>query len=454
MPTILIIVGITGDLSRRKLLPAIAEMAAAGVLPEKFEIIGITRKNDVVLHDLFEKAEHAEYLEMRTELFPMSLEETSDYMRLGAHLEEVDAALGGGAQRLWYLAVPPKTAWPIIEHLGSSGLSKARTTKLLLEKPFGVDSASAEELVAHVESSFSPEQVYRIDHYLAKETVQNIVVFRSDNPLFEHTWNGENIERIDIVASESIGIEDRAAFYEQTGALRDLIQSHLLQLAALTLMKLPKEDDLHAIPEARHALLKTLAVDPDGVILGQYEGYKDEVGNPDSNVETFASVRLRSSDPRWKDVPITLTTGKALAEKKTEIIVTYRHADTQKANRLTLRLQPDEGVELCFFAKRPGYDHIIERVPLSFSYAEHFEMLPDAYERVFLDALRGDHTLFASSGEVIESWRITDAAREAWRVKNVPPVTYARGSAPKGAVIACDACTVAPQEQPFTGILQ
>ncbi|MHB8661017.1 MAG: glucose-6-phosphate dehydrogenase [Minisyncoccota bacterium] len=430
-PTLLIIVGITGDLSKRKLLPALGEMAAAGVLPKKFRIIGVTRQQAVTLDNLLQGVKNVERIRSQIELFPMSLTAGKDYTRLAAHLREIGQTLGDAPQCLWYLAVPPKTAWPIIEHLNVSGLTKVPRTKLLLEKPFGVDRESAQELITHVEQSFAPEQVYRIDHYLAKETVQNIVVFRRDNPLFERTWNRDSIERIDIIASETIGIEGRAAFYEQTGALRDIVQSHLLQLAALTLMTLPAEGEWQSIPEARLALLRSLEVAPDRVHRGQYAGYRDEVKNPSSVVETFASLTLFSNDPRWKDVPITLTTGKALAQKKTEIIVTYRRNGSPEANLLTLRLQPNEGVELCFFAKRPGYEHKIERVPLSFTYAGHFGALPDAYEHVFLDAVRGDHTLFVSSEEVLESWRIIDAVREAWEPHPDTLTLYPRCSTPE-----------------------
>lgn len=431
IPTVLIIIGITGDLAKRKLLPAIGEMAVAGVLPKRFQVIGITRQPTVTLQDILEGVPNAEHIRERVELFPMSLVDAADYVRLDERLGALGRALGGGTQRLWYLAVPPTTAQPIIDQLARSGLAKAPRTKLLLEKPFGVDRESARELVTHIERSFAPEQVYRIDHYLAKETVQNIVVFRHDNPLFERTWNRDNIECIDILASETIGIEGRATFYEQTGALRDIVQSHLLQLAALTLMALPAKGEWHRIPEARANLLRSLDVVSDRVHRGQYVSYREEVAHPDSTVETFASLTLGSTDPRWKDVPITLTTGKALAEKKTEIVVTYRRNGAPEANRLTLRLQPNEGVELCFFAKRPGYGHTIERVPLAFTYADHFGALPDAYEHVFLDALRGDHTLFVSSEEVLESWRIVDAARKAWGANADTLTLYPRGATPE-----------------------
>ena len=428
MPTILIIVGITGDLSKRKLLPALGALAAAGILPQQLRIVGITRQHTVTLDSLLEGVTNAEHLRANTELFSMSLTNIADYERLTAHLLTIDLALGGSPQRLWYLSVPPETAWPIIEQLGNSGLAKAPNTKLLLEKPFGADEKSARELTEHIAHSFPAKNVYRIDHYLAKETVQNIVSFRRDNPFFEHAWGRDAIERIDILASETIGIEGRTTFYEQTGALRDLIQSHLLQLAALTLMMLPRGESWHDIPKARLALLQTLHVDPDHMHCGQYEHYREEVSNPISLVETFASLRFFSTDPRWIDVPITITTGKALALKKTEIVVTYRRNGTGETNQLTIKIQPDEGIELCFVVKRPGYDHVTERVPLAFTYTDHFNMLPDAYEHIFLGALHGDQTLFVSNDEVLESWRIVDTARNELALHADKLISYPRGA--------------------------
>lgn len=430
-PTILIIIGVTGNLSKRKLLPALGEMIDAGVLKKQFQIIGITRQQTITLDDLLVGVKHAEQIRKQIILFPMSLTDAEAYARLNVYLRKIASTFNETPQCLWYLAIPPKTAWLIIEQLNRSGLAKVPNTKLLLEKPFGVDGESARKLITHIENSFAQKQVYRIDHYLAKETVQNIIIFRHENPLFERTWNRDAIERIDILASETIGIEGRVAFYEQTGVLRDIVQSHLLQLAALTLMTLPKAGEWRHIPEARYELLRSLEVIPDRVHRGQYVGYRSEVSNPVSMIETFASLTLFSNDPRWRDVPITLTTGKALAWKKTEIVVTYRRNSATQANRLTLKLQPNEGVELCFFAKRPGYDHAIERVPLAFTYADHFGALPDAYEHVLLDAMRGDHTLFVSSEEVLESWRIIDTVQKTFELHSTNLTLYPLGSTPE-----------------------
>lgn len=398
-PTILIIIGVTGDLSKRKLLPALATLAGIHALPQQFRIVGITRQKTATLDNLLEGVKGAEHIRPHMELFPMSLTDAADYKRLSLHLHDIDLALGGTPQHLWYLSVPPETAWPIIEQLGISGLSKVTKTKLLIEKPFGIDGKSAQALDAHIERSFTSEDVYRIDHYLAKEPVQDIIAFRRDNPSFEHAWNRDFIERIDIIASEAIGIEGRFAFYEQTGAIRDFIQSHLLQLAALTLMELTESNKQQDTPKARYTLLRTLHVDTGQMYRGQYESYRKEVSNPSSTVETFASLTFFSTDSRWRGVPITLTTGKALAEKRTEVVITWRPGSMQGANHLTLQIQPNE--------KTASYD---------------------AYEHIFLAAFRGDHTLFVSNDEVHESWRIIDAARQGLDSYANKLISYPRGA--------------------------
>jgi glucose-6-phosphate 1-dehydrogenase len=309
--------------------------------------------------------------------------------------------------------------------------------KLLLEKPFGVDLASAQDLIDNIQTYFKEEQIYRIDHYMAKEMAQNLVVFRANNSLFRRTWSNEFIASIEIVASEQIGIEGRGAFYEQTGALRDLVQSHLLQLAALTLMELPASDELHGIPAKRLKALQQL--EPPGdtnvqVVRGQYKGYREEAANPHSMVETFASLTLYSHDKRWEGVPVTITAGKKLDRKSTEIRIRYKHDDHSKANLLTLRIQPNEGAEVCLWTKKPGYEHQLQLLPLDFSYSSHYTELPEAYERVFVDAMRADHSLFTTSEEVLASWRILAPVQHAWDMDSSGPVIYLPGSTPEKVV--------------------
>jgi glucose-6-phosphate 1-dehydrogenase len=432
-PTILVIIGISGDLSKRKLLPAIGEIAKTGMIPEQFKIIGVTRQPDINLEHLLKHTTNKDYILNNTELFKMDLSDVNDYEKLKEHLKEIEKELGVSSQYLFYLSVPPSTSKAIIELIGKSGLADMEGTKLLLEKPFGTDLDSAKDLVTHIDKYFKKEQIYRIDHYLAKETAQNIIVFREGNSLFKRTWNKDFIDKIEIIVSEELGIEGRANFYEQTGALRDLIQSHLLQLLALTLMDLPEEEHLEEVPNLRYKALRQLKLkENDGEFLnakrGQYKDYREEVGNPDSMVETFASIELESVDPKWQGVKINLTTGKALKDKFTVIKIFYKKENDHESNVLLLRLQPDEGISFSVWAKRPGYEHQISRHALDFSFKDHYTALPEAYEQVLFNAMNGDHSLFSSSEEVIETWRILDGLQKLWRTSSYDLIIYKKGS--------------------------
>ncbi len=432
-PTIVIIIGVTGDLSRRYLLPSLEKIARAGVLPEQFRILGVTRR-EVGVDEVLEGVKGStDFLRKTLDMCQVDLANLDDYEALKAHILQIEKELGGSAQRLYYLSIPPQASQPVVRLLGESGLSKVQNTKLLLEKPFGVDLGSAEELLAYTEQYFSEQQIYRIDHYLAKEMAQNLLVFRDANPLLKHTWSKEFIERIEIVAHESIDIEGRAGFYEQTGALRDVMQSHVLQLAALTLME-PSVVGASDIPAKRLAALRSLRIPADkpitdSVLRGQYEDYRTEVENDTSSVETYVQLDLSSSDPRWQGVPIRLSTGKALAERKTAITITYRSDSGLESNSLVLRVQPDAGIEFRLWAKAPGYEQKLVQHPLKFSYGDHYEELPEAYEQVLLDAINSNHTLFTSSDEVRESWRIIRSAQEYWDMHDDDLRFYTKGSA-------------------------
>lgn len=421
-PTVVIIIGITGDLAQRKLLPAIGQLAQADVLPDHFKIVGITRQAGVAKDSLVPASASARFIREHLELLQLNLAEADEYQRLSDYLATIDEQFGAPAQRLFYLSIPPQVSQSIIEQLGTSGLAKAPGTKLLLEKPFGVDLESAQELVAHIDTYFAPEQVYRIDHYLAKEMAQNMLVFREENALFKQTWNNTFIESVTIVSSEQIGIEGRANFYEQTGALRDVVQSHLLQIAALTLAPTASDNPMQDVPKRRLEALSKLHFDLSKPIQtqatrGQYTTYASEVQNPHTTTETFVSLTLQSDDPAWHGVPITLATGKALSEKSTEVRVRYKRDGSNEANELILRLQPNEGAELHLWTKRPGYDEKLEQRALTFAYTAD-ERLPEAYERVFLDAIRSDHRLFASGEEVLQTWRILDPLQKAWEMSD------------------------------------
>ena len=431
-PTILIIIGISGDLSRKKLLPAIGQIFESKMIPEKFKIVGVTRQNDVDINHLLKNTHNKDYLLKNTELFQMDLDDSSDYERLKSHLEKIESEFGESAQYIFYFSIPPNILKSIVELIGKSGLALRENIKLLIEKPFGVDLQSAIDLVSHIDKYFKQEQIYRIDHYLAKETAQNIIVFRNGNSLFKKTWNKDFIEKIEITVSEEIGIEGRVKFYEQTGALRDLIQSHLLQLLALTLMEIPEEGHLNEIPYLRYKALSRLQIVKDSNNFcdkrGQYDSYREEVNNPDSMVETFASINLESDDPKWKGVKIIFNTGKALKDKITFIKILYKKDNEHESNELLLRLQPNEGISFSVWAKNPGYEHKISRHILDFSFKDHYEVLPMAYEQVLFNAIKGDHSLFTLSEEIIETWRILDPLQKEWINQNQDLIIYPKGS--------------------------
>lgn len=426
--TILVIVGISGDLSRRKLLPAISKIAASGILPPNFKIIGISRQQLKIGDVLTDSNSNLhEYLS----LHQIDLSQFDDYAKLKQLIAKIESDFACETQKLFYLSIPPQAAQPVIKLLGKAGFGKDINVKLLLEKPFGVDEQSATDMVQQIHAHFSEQQVYRIDHYLAKEAVQNMVIFRSGNSLFRRTWNKNYIQSIQIITTETIGIEGRVSFYEQTGALRDIVQSHLMQLAALALMELPKNNDWAKIPAMRLQALQKLQPPQDiakQAVRGQYKTYRQEVSNTTSTVETFTSITLYSNDKRWQNVPITLTAGKALNTKTTEIRINYKQQTSHEANCLVLRIQPHEAVEFDLWAKQPGYGRDLKRVPLEFNYSNHFTNLPEAYEQVFVDAMRSDHSLFATSDEVLASWRLIDPIQHAWSMHNYDLIIYKNGS--------------------------
>lgn len=452
-PAILIIFGITGDLAKKYLLPALYHLYANGSLPEHFEIIGITRRDvssEMIIEDLKTGLEAKgeacnpdalAKLQSATELFQMDLTTAGGYEQLYKHLNQIEDAYKVHMNRLYYLSIPPQVFGPVVRLLGETGHNAscqhgAASTRLLVEKPFGYDLCSAEELIKDISVAYGDFQLYRIDHYLAKETVQNIMTFRFNNPLFEAVWNQKTISHIIISAAEQVDIQSRVAFYEQTGAVRDLIQSHLLQLLALTTMEKPaslQSKDIHA---AKLELMQ--AIKPIGraelaslVVLGQYEGYQDQVGNPKSTTETYAAMKLHIDNARWQNTPVYLRTGKALAARSTTITVVFRASQPDgPRNRLTFHLQPDEGITVQLQAKQPGLTNEIHEVPMDFKYNTSFKTAqPDAYERVLMDAIRGDKTLFSSSEEVLASWRVIQPVIEASAKNQTTLLPYPRASA-------------------------
>lgn len=415
MKTKLLIFGITGDLSTRKLLPALNAIIKTGDF-EALEIIGVSRR------DVDAQSLGIDTLLGKVKIFSMNVARREEYDRLKDFV-----ALESDEQLIAYLSVPPSAATQIVDFMGEAGLNTPNV-KILFEKPFGVDYTSATEVIKRTARYYEEDQIYRIDHYLAKEMAQNIVAFRGANALFAHIWNGNSVEKIEIVATETIGIEGRANFYEQTGALRDVLQGHLMQLLALTLMDIPPNLDWERLPELRKEALEYVRpADPRRAIRAQYDTYQTEVENPGSLTETFVSVELASDNPKWQNVPITLTTGKAMDTKTTEVRIHFRKTHEAQSNCLTLHIQPDEGIEIELFAKKPGYDRAFQTHKLGFSYPED-AVLPDAYEQVIVDAIHSRKSLFTSSEEVLRSWQILQPVLDAWSMDDSQLRTYPGGS--------------------------
>lgn len=417
--TILVIFGITGDLAKRKLLPALSSIAKED-LPFPERIIGISRREVSVDDVLGDQADEA--IRQALTPFTMNVSHAEDYSRLRETIRQAKQQMGeSDTQVVFYLSVPPHASLPIVELLGQAGIND-ESVKILLEKPFGVDLPSAQEIIDKVGTYYHENQLYRIDHYLAKEMVQNIVAFRSKNAIFRHLWHKNFIERIDITASEKIGIEGRTNFYEQTGALRDFLQNHLMQLMALTIMEIPVNGQKLNIPEQRLKALQSIQpIDMSKfeqlVARGQYEGYQDEVNNPGSLTETFVSMTLFSNLEYLKGVPIQLATGKNLAKRAVEIRVRFKKASNDESDDLIFHIQPKESIEIELWAKKAGYEKHYERVELGFNYRQSGTPEVEAYERVLLDAFYSDKTLFTTSSEILESWRILQPVQERWAMQ-------------------------------------
>lgn len=447
---VLVIFGITGDLAKRKVLPAVYHLFKDNLLPEHTQIVGTSRRA-LSNQELLEQVELC-VLEVDNVCDPAALQRfqdnlhmlqlnpvnDDDYDKLRETLDSIDASQGQALNRLFYLSVPPQVYGPIISRLGEHGLNAGGEqggSRLLVEKPFGYDINSARRLIDETATIFQEDQIFRIDHYLAKETAQNILTFRRHNPLFSSVWDGQHITSVEVMAAEQIGIEGRANFYDSVGALRDLVQSHLLQLLTLTLMDLPADptdnNQLHNCKQAFLEALEPIAADEVAkrVIRAQYGDYRAEVDNQDSTTETFVSVELYSHLPKWHGVPLRLTTGKELAAKQTVITVCFGTPATD-INQLTFRLQPNEGIDVQLLVKKPGYTDDIQPADMNFSYATSFQKdsQPAAYERVLVDAVRGDKALFATSEEVIASWQVLQPILDAWARSSDDLRLYSRGS--------------------------
>ncbi|MGC1176789.1 MAG: glucose-6-phosphate dehydrogenase [Candidatus Saccharimonadales bacterium] len=443
---VIMVFGVTGDLSRRKILPALYHLLDQGLLPPDTKIVGISRKPldvdellgtvELCVLEKDKVCDPAGLARVRAALRTHQLEpdQPDDYARLRDLLDSFNGH--AKRQRLFQLSIPPNAYPPIIAGLSKAGLNGPRD-RLLLEKPFGYDTASAEQLIKLLAADFQEEQIYRIDHYLAKETAQNLLAFRLHNPIFNPIWSAAHIQRVHIRLLESLDIEGRAKFYEQTGAVRDIVQSHLLQLLSITLMDLPSDMSSQAIHLSKeHFLEQLLPADPAEAVRGQYTGYRTEVGNPDSAVETYALLHLQHTAERWQGTDIILETGKALTEKIADITIEFKTPHERRRNSLTFRLQPDEGIGLDLVVKEPGLENRMRHAPLELRYKNAFrhEQHIDAYERVLMDAIRGDQALFASDREVLATWQVLEPILESWHASSKGLRFYQPGSEGPAAV--------------------
>jgi glucose-6-phosphate 1-dehydrogenase len=471
-PTTLVIFGATGDLGKRKLLPALYNLAHEGSLPERFNLVGVARRDqpdDDFRDAMRESIEKYSRTPPKPEVLDALLDDvryvagTFDdpevYKSLEETLSEFDDAAGEGLNRVFYLSTAPEFFPVIVRALGDAKLDQCQRseTRVVIEKPFGYDLASARELNEIVLDVFDEDQVFRIDHYLGKETVQNVMAFRFANAMFEPVWNRNYVDNVQITAAEDIGIGSRAGYYDGAGALRDLVQNHMLQLLTLLCMEPPASFDADSVRDEKVKVLHAIRPPkPDEVssmaVRAQYAegvsekgeeapGYLDEDGVPDdSSTETYAAMRLEVTNWRWAGVPFYLRTGKRLARKVTEIAVTLKpvphlafQADGSvgaQPNQLVLTVQPDEGVSLSLGAKIPGARMRIRPVNMEFRYGTTFmSQSPEAYERLILEAMRGDATLFTRNDEVDALWSIIDPILEAWRAASDEEVPkYAAGS--------------------------
>lgn len=437
-PSLFIAFGATGDLAHRKLLPALWELHRRG-LSGGCAILGVSR-DDTMDDAAFRKlaveavrAAHpdAEAKEVRAWAAEYLYFEPSSggFDALRKRIEQIEQAHSLPERRSFYLALPPAAVPDTVQQLGAAGLNNCGGwTRVVIEKPFGHDLESARALNELLHRCFQESQIYRIDHYLGKETVQNLLVFRFANAMFETLWNRDHIESVQITVAESVGVEQRAGYYEHAGALRDMVQSHLTQLLTLIAMEVPTEMAAGAIrAEKLKALCSIAPITPEHVVLGQYgpgaldghdvSGYREEPGvSPTSLTETYAALELHLQSWRWQGVPFFLRTGKRLERRVTEIEVKFRRAPVWMwhglrqgelhRNTLILRLQPDEGFSLFVDVKAPGEPFRIRRLPLHFEYAEAFSDVPEAYETLILELLTGDQTLFVHADEVEASWAL------------------------------------------------
>ena len=470
-PCAVILFGASGDLAKRKVIPAMYDLAQYKSLGERYAIIGFARTpmaDDSFRSMTGEAAktisevgpiDPAKWNEFAANLhyLPGDYADQNAFAQLAKRLAEIDAEKNLGGNRLFYLSTPPEVYPHIVEQLGRAGLARPGNpgswVRIIIEKPFGRDLATAHELNKTVLNVFEEKQVYRIDHYLGKDTVQNLLVLRFGNGIFEPLWNRNYVDHVQITASETLGVERRGGFYETAGALRDMIQSHVLQLTSLVAVEPPASFDATAVRNEKLKVLQSirpfnLEMVAQSVVRGQYApgkagerafaGYRAEPGvNPNSRTETFVAMRLLIDNWRWAGVPFYLRTGKRLAKRSTEIMIQFKRAPhivfrerEVEPNRLILNIQPDEGISVSFGAKKPGTEMSIGNVTMNFSYREGFGGISrTAYATLLNDCLRGDATLFDRGDSVEAAWSLVDPILDVWSAaKSVSVPQYASGT--------------------------
>jgi glucose-6-phosphate 1-dehydrogenase len=451
-PCVFVLFGATGDLTRRKLAPALYALQRDKLLPEKFAVLAYARrdKDDAAFRSDIQAAIEEFAPKMPTsgdewDAFASRLyyqrgefDAAAGYKGLAERLAQIDAEVGASCNRLFYLAIPPEQYETVIRHLGRAGLAKPNAdegawSRIIIEKPFGYDLETSRELNNSLLKHFTEEQIYRIDHYLGKETVQNILVFRFANELFEPLWNHKYVDHVQITVAEKIGLEGRGDYFDEAGIARDIIQNHALQILSLVAMEPPASLDADAVRDEKVKAVRSIRpIRPEDVgkctVRGQYAGYRSEEGvRPDSTTESYAALRFHLDNWRWGGTPFYVRAGKCMPKRVTEVAVQFRsipqvlfarmNREEVRPNLLVIRIQPDEGIHLLIGAKEPGPAMNLKPVSMEFTYSEAFPEAPiaDAYERLILDAIRGDASLFARGDEVEAAWGLLTPILEAWK---------------------------------------
>ena len=468
----LIIFGASGDLTARKLVPALYNLYKGEHLPENFVVLGASRSNisnedfrkkvvqeSEFLTEQISKEDKAYIEKFSDKLFYHDLgsEYDSDYKTLAEKIAKLNKEFGCDENYIFYLSTPPSLYEVIAKNLCEAGLTKEDNgwKRIIVEKPFGYSLETAKELNEGLHKYFNEPQVYRIDHYLGKETVQNLLVTRFSNSIFEPTWNRRYIHHVEITNAETVGVEKRGGYYDKSGALRDMFQSHLLQVLSLIVMEPPINSSAEEIRDEKVKALKSLRIMKDEAVLathtlkGQYvastingkkvKGYREEEGvDPDSKTETYAAIKFFVDNWRWKDVPFYVRTAKYMPTKVTEVVIHFKspahevfksHDAYRKDNKLIIRIQPDEGILIKFGVKVPGLGFNVEQANLDFYYSDlDSAQVMDAYERLLLDAMQGDATLYARADEVEAAWKFVDPILKFWENEDVPTYGYAAGT--------------------------